>query len=126
MSNFQSLVLTFVGVLFNLWLSELTQRGKEVVYECIQFACLYDISGGKLPEEKEFKMKAPGARHLARWMSKVIYTIKIAMFQDQLKCDISESLLTKIVDLARFLCLYYSMSSRGQEHHCRFKLLLKT
>ena len=52
-------------------------------------------------------MKAPGARHHARWMSKVIYAIKIAMFQDQLKCDISESLLTKIVDLARFLCLYY-------------------
>ena len=43
----------------------------------------------------------------ARWMSKVIYCIKIAMFQDQLKCDNSESLLTKIVDLARFLCLYY-------------------
>ena len=82
-------------MLFNLWLSEL----------CIQFPCLYDISGGKLLEEKEFKMKAPGARHHARWMSKVIYTIKIAMFQDQLKCDISESLLTKIVDLARFLCL---------------------
>ena len=52
-------------------------------------------------------MKAPGARHHARWMSKVIYSIKIAMFQDQLKCDILESLLTKIVDLARFLCLYY-------------------
>ena len=52
-------------------------------------------------------MKAPGARHYARWMAKVIYTIEIAMFQNQLKCDISESLLTKIVDLARFLCLYY-------------------
>ena len=38
---------------------------------------------------------------------KIIYTIKIAMFQDQLKCDISESLLTKNVVLARFLCLYF-------------------
>ena len=68
---------------------------------------IYDISGKKLPEEIEFKMKAPGARHHAHWMSKVIYTIKIATFQDHLKYDISESLLTKIVDLARFLCLYY-------------------
>ena len=99
-------------------------KANEVVYECIQFAYLYDISGGKLPEEKEFKMKAPGARHHARWMLKVIYSIKIAMFLDQLKCDISESLLTKIVILQDFcVCI---MSSRGQEHHCRLMLLLKT
>ena len=52
-------------------------------------------------------MKAPGARHHARWMSKVIYTIKIAMLQHQLKNDIPGCLLMKIVDLAKFLCLYY-------------------
>ena len=53
-------------------------------------------------------MKAPGARHHARWMSKVIYTINIAMLQHQLKNDIPECLLMKIVDLAKFLCLYYA------------------
>ena len=52
-------------------------------------------------------MKAPGARHHACWMSKVIYTIKIAMLRHQLKNDIPECLLIKIVDLAKFLCLYY-------------------
>ena len=52
-------------------------------------------------------MKAPGARHHARWMSKVIYTIKIAMLQHQLKNDIPDCLLMKIVNLAKFLCLYY-------------------
>ena len=52
-------------------------------------------------------MKAPGEGHNARWMSKVIYTITIAMLQHQLKNDIPECLLMKIVDLAKFLCLYY-------------------
>ena len=60
-----------------------------------------------MPDGKQFQMKAPGARHHARWMSKVIYTIKIAMLQDQLKDDIPEGLLKKIINLAKFLCFYY-------------------
>ena len=52
-------------------------------------------------------MKTPGARHHARSMSKVIYTIKIAMLQHHLKSDISECLLLKIAVLAKFLCLCY-------------------
>ena len=66
-----------------------------------------NVLGGKLPDDKQFRMKAPGARHHARWMSKVIYTIKIAMLKHQLGKEISGGLLKKIVELAQFLCLYY-------------------
>ncbi len=52
-------------------------------------------------------MKGPEAKHHTRSMSKVIYTIKIAMLQHQLKNDIPECLIMKIVDLAKFLCLYH-------------------
>ena len=65
------------------------------------------MAGGELPDEKQFRMKAPGATHHARWMSKVIYTIKIGMSLHQLKNDIPECQLMKIEDLAKFLCLYY-------------------
>ena len=37
----------------------------------------------------------------------MIYTIEIVILQHQLKNDIPEYLLMKIVDLAKFLCLYY-------------------
>ena len=52
-------------------------------------------------------MKAPCAKHHDRRMSKVIYTIKTAMLQQQLKNDVPKCLLMKIVDLPKLLCLYY-------------------
>ena len=75
------------------------------------------VAGGELPDGKQFTLKAPGTRHHARWMSKVIYTIKIAMLQHQLKNDIPERFLMKIVALAQCFCLYYIKSwSRATLH----------
>ena len=76
-----------------------------------------DVAVGELPDGKQFTLKAPGARHHARWMSKVIYTIEIAMLQHQLKNDIPKHFLMKIVALAQFFCLYYIKSwSRATLH----------
>ena len=69
-----------------------------------------NVAGGELPDGKQFTLKASGARHHPRWMSKVIYTIKIAMLQHQLKNDIPEHFLKKIVAVAQFFCLYYFKS----------------
>ena len=69
-----------------------------------------NVAGGELPDGKQFTLKAPGVRRHPRWMSKVIYTIKIAMLQHQLKNDIPEHFLMNIVALAQFFCLYYVKS----------------
>ena len=79
-----------------------------------------NFEGGELPDGKQFALKAPGARHHARWMSNLIYIIKIAMLQHQLKNDIPEHFLMKIVALAQFfVCI---MSSHDREQLCTFKL----
>ena len=69
-----------------------------------------NVAGRELPDGKQFTLKAPGSRHHAQWMSKVIYTIKIAMLQHQLKNDIPQHFLMKIVALAQCFCLYYVKS----------------
>lgn len=53
---------------------------------------------------------SPGACHHARWMSRVIYTLKIAIFQRQLQNVFDLELIEKITSLALFLCLFYSKS----------------
>ena len=59
--------------------------------------------GGTLPESiKNATIKDPGAIHHARWMSKAIYTMKIALFRNQLD-EIYEADLDNIVSLAIFL-----------------------
>ena len=50
---------------------------------------------------------SPGACHHARWMSRIIYTLKIAIFQRQLENAFDSIFLQKISSLALFLCLYY-------------------
>ena len=76
-----------------------------------------NVAGGELLDGKQFTLKATGARHHTRWISKVIYTIKIAMLQHQLKNDKPEHFLMKIVALAQFFCLYYVKSwSRATLH----------
>ena len=52
--------------------------------------------------ESGFTFKAPSSRSNSRWMSKVIYTIKIALFSKQLTHVIDEKLLKKICDLAQW------------------------
>ena len=63
--------------------------------------------GGTLPESiKNATIKDPGAIHHARWMSKAIYTMKIALFRNQLE-EIYED-LDNIVSLAIFLSVFYT------------------
>jgi hypothetical protein len=71
--------------------------------ELVELTILY--LGGVFPPSYEFSFKAPSAFHHARWMSKVLYTLKYALFGHQLKLECS--LFKKIKSLASFLCLYY-------------------
>ena len=60
--------------------------------------------GGDLPKKfSNFKLQAPSAYHHARWMSKVLYVLKIAM----LKPSFVEN-ITSIRSLALFYCTYYA------------------
>ena len=60
--------------------------------------------GGVLPQKfPELKLRAPSAYHHARWMSKVLYVLKIAMLKTHFVKDIG-----KIQSLALFYCVFYS------------------
>ena len=61
--------------------------------------------GGSMP--KDVPIYAPGAQSHARWMSKIIYSIKIALFRDQLHDVFKLELLKKITTLVTFLTLFY-------------------
>ena len=59
-----------------------------------------------MPESiKNATIKDPGAIHHARWMSKAIYTMKIALFRNQLD-EIYEEDLDNIVSLVIFLSVF--------------------
>ena len=51
----------------------------------------------------KFKMQEPGAYHHARWMSKVLYVLKLAMLQPPFVNEIQ-----KIRSLALFYSVYYA------------------
>ena len=52
-------------------------------------------------------MHAPGASHHARWMSSMIYTMKITLFRHQLGLVFQEKVLDMIQELAIYLALFY-------------------
>ena len=68
--------------------------------------------GGTFPTDYKFTIKAPGAYTHSRWMARVIYSLMIALFRDQLQdlpeftegCDVD---LDNVWSLAVFLSLYY-------------------
>ena len=65
--------------------------------------CLTYI-GGNLPEKMSpLKMRAPGAYHHARWMSKILYVLKLAMLKPTFTYETE-----KIRSLALFYSVYYS------------------
>ena len=65
--------------------------------------------GGTLPESmKNATIKAPGAIHHARWMSKALYTLKIALFRQQLIGIYKAEQLEDISRLAIFLSVFYT------------------
>ena len=75
-----------------------------------EFLCLSIIFlGGSLPANTSFSIIAPGAISHARWRSKVIYSIKIALFSSTLLKHqlLNETTLENIKFLAFFLILYH-------------------
>ena len=60
-----------------------------------------------MPLGLSFTVKASGARHHARWMSKVIYSVKIELFRKQLEKVLPHDYLENITNLSVFLCLNY-------------------
>ena len=68
---------------------------------------LFELTIVFLGEDKEqvYSLKAPGSISHARWMAKVIYSIKIALFRTQLVKYLEGDLIKKITDLTLFHCL---------------------
>ena len=72
--------------------------------ELLQLTVLF--LGGTL--DKAVTIKAPGSISHARWMAKVIYTLKIAMFRDQLGGTFEQPMLASVTELALFYCMNYT------------------
>ena len=68
---------------------------------------LISVAGGTMPKDLSFMAKAPGGRPHALWMSKVICSLKIALFQKQLAEALPHDHPESISDLDIFLCLNY-------------------
>ena len=72
-------------------------------YKELAKLCLIYL-GGNLPKKmSEFKFRAPGAYHHARWMSKILYVLQIAMIKPHYINDIG-----RIRSLALFYSVYYA------------------
>ena len=86
------------------WL-ENTKTSRDDHLEVVQLTYIF-LGGAQL---FDFSIRAPGAFHYARWMGRIIYCIKIALFRNQvLDLElISEEKLNHICSLASFLSLYY-------------------
>lgn len=76
-----------------------TPRGE---YKEIMELCLIIL--GHPPEKFSFKL--PGATHHARWMSKIIYSMKIFLFRNQF--DLSRKELSNFEEICLFASLIYT------------------
>ena len=86
--------------LYNWLDNEKTQRDD---YQEMAKLCLIYL-GGNLPKKmSNFKFRAPGAYTHARWMSKVLYILRLAMLKPHFANDI-----VRIRSLAVFYSVYYS------------------
>ena len=68
---------------------------------------LISVAGGTMPKDLSFVVKASVARPNARWMSKSIHSLKIALFRKQLAEALPHNHLESITNWAIFLCLNY-------------------
>ena len=83
------------------WIS--TKNSQREDYLQMAKLCLIYI-GGDLPNEMaKFRMQKPGAYHHARWMSKVLYVLKLAMLQPPFVDNIQN-----IRSLALFYSVFYA------------------
>ena len=66
------------------------------------FEVLVQYLGGSV---KNFKFEIPGADHHARWMSKVIYCLQLALLSDQY--ILKPEVMSKILECASFQSIIY-------------------
>jgi len=78
-----------VGLFLTQFLSaENSYVPREDYREMIELCLL--LLGCPLPTDKQYHFHVPGAYHMARWMAKVIYCMKIYLFRDEFKLTVSE------------------------------------
>ena len=88
-------------------LQNIKTKLKNDYFELARTAFLF--IGGELPAGvKSRDLRAPGAFHHARWMARVIYTLKIALFRSQVSHIFSEEVMEEISSLALFFAVFYS------------------
>ena len=76
-------------------------------HDCHELSSLSLMFLGNIAlHSKYIKVKAPGAIYNARWMSTALYTIKIAVYRDQLQKIYSQKKLLEITSLATFLAIF--------------------
>lgn len=56
-------------------------------------------------EEKQFKIRPPGAMHQARWMARAIYSLKICLLQSQFKMNVKDK--RELQDVCLFIVTTY-------------------
>lgn len=90
------------------WMANSTKNSLRHDYlELATITLLY--LGGTVPENwGAVAIRPPGAFHHARWMSKTLYTIKIALFRHQLSDTFPEEQLQSITSLASYLSIFYT------------------
>jgi hypothetical protein len=69
--------------------------------EMIELSLL--VLGVELPN---YNFKLPGANHRARWMARVIYSLKIYLFRKQFR--LKPGIGKKIKEISLFFCLLYA------------------
>ena len=88
------------------WLLNITKQNLR--HDYLEMVSLVLIFLGEAKAENEIgNIKAPGAYHHARWMSKVLYTLKIALFRHQLGDVYATEHLEKIYNLSIFISIFY-------------------
>ena len=89
------------------WVDKSTKQSLRHDYlEMVSLVILF-LGGPKLEKIGVNTIKAPGAYNHARWMSKVLYTLKIALFRNQLREIYAPEDLENIYNLSIFISIFY-------------------
>ena len=89
------------------WVNKSTKQSLRHDYlEMVSLILLF-LGGPKLEKIAVTTIKAPGAYHHARWMSKVLYTLKIALFRHQLGEVYAPEDLDNMYNLSIFISIFY-------------------
>ena len=99
------------------WLSNDGKNCARKDYKELAILALIFLNGSNKFTEN-YKLLAPGACHHARWMSRIIYTFKIALLRNQLHDTFNLDLLNNITSLALFFAVFYVKQWFGASVGC--------